>query len=67
MNTPITSVDDLTRVTGVGPVYADRLNDLGITGFTALRDVNTAKLAESLGLSESTVADWQSQAGDLGA
>ena len=59
--------DDLTRLTGIGPVYASRLHDLGIVNFASLQAATTATLAEQLQLSERAIADWQTQAGELGA
>ena len=62
---PADTVDDLTRLTGVGPVYAGRLNELGVEGFRSLAGADTTTLAEGLGMSEQAVADWQSQAAEL--
>ena len=57
--------DDLTRVNGIGPVYAGRLHDLGVSGFGSLAAADTRSLADDLGVSESSVAAWQHQAGEL--
>ena len=38
--------DDLTRLEGVGPVYAAKLNAAGITSFALLADADEARLAE---------------------
>lgn len=54
--------DDLTRVTGIGPVYAERLGDIGIGSFASLAEADTATLASDIGLSERAVAEWQRQA-----
>ena len=59
--------DDLTQVTGIGPVYAGRLSDLGVTGFASLAAADTTTLAEELGMSEQAIANWQSQAAELGS
>ena len=57
--------DDLTMLTGVGPVYAERLNALGIENFRALEAANTERIATGLQLSRRAVASWQTQAGEF--
>ena len=53
-----TDGDDLTEIHGVGPVYADRLADLGITSFEALAAADAAAIAEAVGVSDEQVAEW---------
>ncbi len=63
---PATGGDDLTSIKGIGPVYAGRLNGLGITTFAALAAADAAELAEQLDVAESQTTDWIEQAGALG-
>jgi predicted flap endonuclease-1-like 5' DNA nuclease len=56
--------DDLTAVTGIGPVYAGKLRDMEITSFAALASADADSLAAGLDVSTAMVADWQSQARD---
>ena len=44
-----TEPDDLTEVNGIGPVYAQRLTEAGITTFTELAATSDSKLREVLG------------------
>ena len=57
--------DDLTKINGIGPVYAGRLRDVDIAGFVALASADTEALAEALDVSAAQVADWQAQAHEL--
>lgn len=41
--------DDLTKVDGVGPVYASRLNEAGITTYGQLAALSEDRLSEILG------------------
>jgi hypothetical protein len=56
--------DDLTEIKGVGPVYAQRLIDFGITSFAALAAADAAEAAEHLNLTTEQVQDWIEQATD---
>ena len=56
------AADDLTEVKGVGPVYAQRLVDAGITSFAMLADADVAAVAGSAKVSESQAASWIGQA-----
>lgn len=56
--------DDLTEVKGIGPVYAERLKQAGITTHRALSESDAATLAETIDVSTQTVAAWIAQAGD---
>ncbi|MYC94347.1 MAG: hypothetical protein F4X14_05190 [Caldilineaceae bacterium SB0661_bin_32] len=47
--------DDLTRVTGIGPVYSRRLQDAGIDRFFQLAALEVQQIAEILGCSASRV------------
>jgi len=57
--------DDLTRVNGIGPVYAARLDAAGIATFRDLAGADADRLAEDAGLPRDRVADWIGKAADL--
>ena len=59
---PAPELDDLTAIKGIGPVYASRLSDMGITNFRALADANPETLATAVGSTVDAVADWVTQA-----
>ncbi|HSM43387.1 MAG TPA: helix-hairpin-helix domain-containing protein [Acidimicrobiia bacterium] len=63
---PVTSSlpeeDDLTSITGIGPVFAGRIRDAGITTFSDVATAGAAKLAEITGASASRASDWVAQA-----
>ena len=56
--------DDLTTITGIGPVYSGRLREAGIVDFASLASADAATLAERIDVPETVVADWISQAVD---
>ena len=56
------AADDLTEVKGVGPVYAQRLVDAGITTFAMLANADVAAVAGAANVSESQAASWIGQA-----
>lgn len=56
--------DDLTEIKGIGPAYAERLADAGVTTFTALADADTDELAAATDLSPKRVGRWIDRAGD---
>lgn len=62
---PTQSTDDLTQVTGIGPVFAKRLGAAGITTFSDLAATDAQVLAKRIDVAESRVTDWISQAADL--
>ena len=47
--------DDLTRMAGIGPTYAMRLRDGGITTFAQLAELEVGKIAAVLGWSTARV------------
>lgn len=53
-----TSGDDLTRIKGIGPAFATRLSDAGITSFTALAAGDAATIAEIANTTETTAQRW---------
>lgn len=64
-DTSTPSSDDLTTVKGIGPVYAERLANAGITSFAELVSTDAATVSEAAGVSESTAASWMEQATSL--
>lgn len=54
--------DDLTEVKGIGPVYAERLTDAGVTTFAELAEADATAIAGAAGVSESVAASWMEQA-----
>lgn len=61
---PKTSDDDLTAIKGIGPVYAARLNEAGVSSFRALAESDATVLAKSLGIPVNSAAAWIAQAND---
>ena len=64
-DTSATPGDNLTTVKGIGPVYAERLADVGITSFDELVSADAAAVSEAAGVSESTASSWMEQAANL--
>jgi len=60
---PVTqhAADDLTDIKGIGPAYAQRLAELGITTFADLAAADAETLAQQLE-ARSGVDDWIAQA-----
>ena len=58
---PSTS-DDLTSVTGIGPVYSARLVESGISSFRQLASADPEQVATAAGVRPDAVADWIAQA-----
>jgi predicted flap endonuclease-1-like 5' DNA nuclease len=54
--------DDLTEVVGIGPVFAERLREAGISTFAQLRATDATRVAEITGASVSRVDGWLIQA-----
>lgn len=61
-----TSDDDLTDINGIGPVFAARLRDAGITTFAGLVDAGSERIADITGAADSRVEDWLGQASARG-
>lgn len=57
--------DDLTRLVGVGPVYAGRLRTAGFLTFAAVAQAEPQRLAAAAGVPMSRVAAWIEQAAEL--
>lgn len=60
-----TTTDDLTSITGIGPVFAGRLRDAGIVTFGDVTTAGAARLAEITGASETRAAEWVTAAAAL--
>jgi len=56
---------DLTVVKGIGPVYADRLREAGITTFAELAAADLDAVCEAAKVSHSTATSWMEQAATL--
>ncbi len=54
--------DDLTAIKGIGPVYAARLEDIGIRSFRGLAETDADTIADSIGTTADAVHDWIVQA-----
>ena len=59
---PDTVDDDLEAVKGIGPVYAARLADLGISTFASLAAADAEQLAGELDVRIDQTTDWIAQA-----
>ncbi len=60
-----TTTDDLTAVKGIGPVYAERLVEAGITSFAELVSADATAVSAAAGVSASTATSWMEQAAAL--
>jgi len=58
-------IDDLTIIKGVGPVYATRLEDAGITSLAGLAAADAGGLAATIDVAAGRVSDWISEAAFL--
>lgn len=54
--------DDLTAISGIGPVFAGRLRDADIRTFSDVATADVARLVEVTGASEARAAEWISAA-----
>jgi predicted flap endonuclease-1-like 5' DNA nuclease len=52
----------LESISGIGPAYASRLNEAGVTSVAELLEADTASLAEETGISEKRIGRWQDRA-----
>jgi predicted flap endonuclease-1-like 5' DNA nuclease len=59
------SVDDLSEVNGIGPVYRARLEQAGIGSFDALAAADAEVVAESAQVAIDRAQDWIEQAAGL--
>lgn len=59
---PQEAPDDLTAIKGIGPVYAAKLDDMGIKSFRCLSELDPQTIADAMGTSPQTATDWIAQA-----
>ena len=59
---PSPGPDDLTKVAGIGPVYADRLRNHGIASFGDLAAASAEDLATATGARPATTTVWIAEA-----
>lgn len=62
---PVEPPADLTSITGIGPVFARRLQDAGIATFADLTTAGVDRVAEITGAPEARVQEWVDQAASL--
>lgn len=54
--------DALEVIKGIGPVYKERLADMGITTFSGLVAADSETIADRLDVGVAAVVDWKTQA-----
>jgi predicted flap endonuclease-1-like 5' DNA nuclease len=59
---PETGASPVDSVSGIGPAYAKRLNDAGVTSVEELVAVDAAEVASETGISEKRIRGWQDTA-----
>ena len=59
------AADDLSEITGIGPVYKARLVEAGIGSFAALAAADPASVAEAAQVPVDRAKDWIEQAAGL--
>ncbi len=59
---PAATADDLTAISGIGPVFAGRLRDAGITTFADVAKAGPDRLAEVTGATAARTREWVSAA-----
>lgn len=64
---PISVSDALEEIKGIGPVFANRLNEAGILTFEQLAATPADELARITGVTRWDPADWIAQAAELAA
>lgn len=60
--TPGGTPDDLTAIKGIGPVFAAKFEEMGITSFGELAEQDPQTVADAIGTSTNTAHDWITQA-----
>ena len=56
--------DDVTTVKGIGPTYATRLGEMGITTRAQLAAADAEEVAAAVGTNVATVKGWQADAAE---
>lgn len=64
---PLPVSDALEEIRGIGPVFANRLNDAGILTFEQLASTSADELARITGVTRWDPADWIVEAKNLAA
>ena len=64
---PALSSEPLEDIKGIGPVFANRLNDAGIYTFAALASASPEEVQEITGVTRWDPADWIAEAKELAA
>jgi predicted flap endonuclease-1-like 5' DNA nuclease len=59
---PAAVPDDLTAIKGIGPVFAARLAEIGITSFHTLADADPRTIASATKASPAAIDEWIAQA-----
>ena len=59
------ATDDLSEVTGIGPVYKARLEEAGIGSFALLAAADAEAVATAAGVTADRARDWIEQAAGL--
>ena len=65
---PVASgADDLTQISGIGPAYARRLNEAGITTFADLANLSPEEVRKATSVTggQADPAEWIAEAGAL--
>lgn len=57
--------DDLTKITGIGPVYAERIVDAGYDSYAALIAAGAEAVGAAAGVSAETAEKWVKSAAKL--
>lgn len=55
---PVVADDDLTTISGIGPVFAGRLRDAGIHTFADVTKAGPERLAEVTGATATRTSEW---------
>lgn len=57
-----TPSDPVDSIKGIGPSYAEKLSESGVTTVDELADANPESLAEQTGIAETRIQNWIDQA-----